>query len=85
MKSYLTLSSGIVWTSLSRKFSTSISVQDQVLFDVGLYISTMNVVKSDVVHRLKLLLYYVLKDKTFNEVYHFTDEHILFVSYRKSL
>ena len=38
----------------------------------------MNVVTSDVVHHLKLLLSYVVKDKTFNEVYHFTDEQILF-------
>ena len=31
-----------------------------------------------VVHRLKLLLSYVVQDHTFNEVYNFTDEQILF-------
>ena len=76
MKSYLSIRDCL--ESGQRKFSTSISVQDQVLFDVELYISTMNVVTSDVVHHLKLLLSYVVKDKTFNEVYHFTDEQILF-------
>ena len=33
--------------------------------------------REDVVHRLKLLLSYVVTDKTFNEVYNFTDQQIL--------
>ena len=32
----------------------------------------------DVIHRLKLLLSYVVVNKTFNEVYSFTDEQVLF-------
>ena len=41
--------------------------------------------RENVVHRFKLLLSYVVKDSTFNEVYNFTDEQILVVSYCKSL
>ena len=34
--------------------------------------------REDVVHRLKLLLSYVVFDKTFQEVYHFSDKEILY-------
>ena len=74
---FVTWSWETLWKNHLRKFFTSMCVLLLDLSDAWtLHYNGER--REDVVHRLKLLLSYVVFDKTFEEIYHFSDKEILY-------